>query len=297
MLPRLKQLLLIWIFLCFWAGKAHCTSIIDDRGQKISLNSPPKRIVCLYGALTEIVSALGACDQIVGITAHETYPPCIKNKVRVGTHLRPNLEIILSLKPDLILQGSISRGGLLAVKELESHGLKVAVFNPYTVEMVFSTIERVGVLLGRKGEAEALLGKLKSKLESLEQKVRLVHTRPRVFYEVSYPTLLAAGRRHIVNDLITRAGGQNVIQAPKKLVRVSTELVIKLAPEVYLVQLGPMNKNPLPPEKRPFFQVLPAVKEGRVYYVEEFLFARPGPRIVEALAKMIKILHPELELP
>ena len=290
-----KQLWLVLCLLLLIVSRASgALSIVDDRGKKITLPAPPERIVCLYGALTEIVAALGRCEAISGVTAHETYPPCIRNKVRVGTHLRPNLEIILSLKPDLVLQGSVSRGGLLAVRELERHGLKVAVFNPYTVEMVFSTIERVGVIIGRAEKAKALTSSLKRRLSALEARVARLRERPKVFYEVSYPTILAAGRKHIVNDLIEKAGGENVIRVNKKFARVSPELIIKLAPEVYIVQKGPMNKNPLPVERRPYFQVIPAVKEGRVYYVDEFLFARPGPRIVDALEEMIRLLHPGL---
>ena len=268
--------------------------IVDDRGQEVTLKEPAQRIVSLYGALTETVAALGKCENIVGVTAHETYPPCVRDKLKVGTHLRPNLEIILSLKPDLVLQGSVSRGGLLAVKELEAHGLKVAVFNAYTVEAVFATIERVGILLGRREAARTLVARMRRKCQELEARVARVKKRPRVFYEVSYPALLAAGQKHIVNDLITRAGGQNVIQVPKKFVRVAPELIIKLAPEVYIVQLGPMNKNPLPVAQRPFLKVIPAVAAGRVYYVDEFLFARPGPRIIKALEEMVRLLHPEL---
>ena len=295
MAVRAKQLFLSLALLFLLAARAlGALSIVDDRGKRITLPAPPKRIVCLYGALTEIVATLGRCEAISGVTAHETYPPCIRNKVRVGTHLRPNLEIILSLRPDLVLQGSVSRGGLLAVRELERHGLKVAVFNPYTIEMVFSTIERVGILIGRPEKAKALTSGLKRRLSVLEARVSRLKERPRVFYEVSYPTILAAGRKNIVNDLIEKAGGENVIQLNKKFVRVSPELIIKLAPEVYIVQKGPMNKNPLPVAKRPFFRVIPAVKEGRVYYVDEFLFARPGPRIIKALEEMIKILHPGL---
>ncbi len=295
MLPQTKQFLgvSLFLFLFFSVARAEI-AIVDDRGKEISLKQPPKRIVSLYGALTETVAFLGKCEAIVGVTAHENYPPCVLKKTKVGTHLRPNLEIILSLKPDLILQGSVSRGGLGAVRQLEERGLKVAVFNPYTIEMVFSTIERVGILLGKEKQAKAFVRELKEQLHFLENKTSQISQRPRVFYEVSYPAILAAGEKHIVNDLIEKAGGINVVGVSKKLVRVSPETIIIWAPQVYIIQKGPMNKNPPPPEKRPYFQVLPAVRNKRVYYVDEFLFARPGPRIIDALAQMIRLLHPEI---
>jgi iron complex transport system substrate-binding protein len=113
-----------------------------------------------------------------------------------------------------------------------------------------------------------------------------------VFFEVRYPNLLGAGRGSIVNDIIRRAGGLNCLGDGKKMVRIGMESLIQKNPEAYVVQEGPMNRNPSPPADRPHFRVLDAVKQGKVLFVEEQVFSRPGPRSVEAVELLATFLHP-----
>ena len=114
-----------------------------------------------------------------------------------------------------------------------------------------------------------------------------------MFFEVRYPNLLAAGRGSIVNDIIRRAGGVNCIEHEKKLVRIGMEALIEQAPEVYIIQRGPMNKNPLHPSKRSNFHVLDPVRTGRIIFVDEQVYSRPGPRSVRAVEELAAFLHPE----
>ena len=112
----------------------------------------------------------------------------------------------------------------------------------------------------------------------------------RVFYEVRYPNLLAAGRASIVDEIIRHAGGRNVLDAPQKLVRCNEEMLVALDPEAYILQQGPMNPAPQAPAERPHYRGLSAVRSGRVLLVDEHLFARPGPRSVEAAERLARWL-------
>ena len=85
----------------------------------------------------------------------------------------------------------------------------------------------------------------------------------RVFYEVRYPNLLAAGRASIVDEIIRHAGGRNVLDAPQKLVRCNEEMLVALDPEAYILQQGPMNPAPQAPTARPHYRGLSAVRSGR----------------------------------
>jgi iron complex transport system substrate-binding protein len=118
--------------------------------------------------------------------------------------------------------------------------------------------------------------------------------RPSVFFEVRYPNLLGAGQQSIVNDVILKAGGINCLPNSKKLVRINIETLVGYNPEVYVVQRGPMNRNPADPKSRPNFRVIKAVDEGRVLFVDEHIFSRPGPRSVEAVERLASFLHPNL---
>lgn len=282
----------LWLILAMQlaaGGAAGAASTVsDDRGRALSVGPPPKRIVSLYGGLTEILLALGAGPQLVARTQGDEAVPGIP---AVGTHLQPNVEMIVALKPDLVVQGEV-RKAFPALLRLEKEGLKVALFAPRDFAGLFATIERLGLLTGREAEARELLGRLEERLQAVARRVA-GRRPPRVFFEVRHHQLLAAGRDSIVHDVITRAGGVNVVEAPGKLVPFSLEDLLRLDPEVYVIQEGPMNRSPENIYSRPHFQELSAVKTGRVLVVEEARFSRPGPRSAEAVEILARFLHPE----
>ncbi|MEW6387646.1 MAG: helical backbone metal receptor [Thermodesulfobacteriota bacterium] len=276
-------LLLAWLSPA-WGG----VEIQDDRGVTIALKSSPQRIISLYGGLTEILVALGAAPRVVARTQGDD---CLKAIPPVGTHLQPNVEMILALHPDLVVQGGVPKG-MPALKRLEAEGIPVAMFAPRDFPGLFSVMERLGALIARGEAARSLVAALEAQLEEV---ARRVSGRPprRVFFEVRYHNLLAAGRGSLVNDIITRAGGVNIIESRQKLAPYSLEALIQANPEVYVIQTGPMNRNPEDIYTRPYFQELRAVKERRVLLVEESLFSRPGPRSGAAVEQLARFLHPQ----
>ena len=238
--------------------------------------------------MTEILSALGAADRVVArIQGDET----IKGIPTVGTHLQPNVEMILALKPDLVVQGGVAKG-MPALKRLEAAQVPVAMFAPHDFAGLFSTITRLGALTGREEAAAALTRSMEAKLAEVAQRVAN-RPRPRVFFEVRELNLLAAGQGSLVNDIITRAGGENIVTSPQKLTLYSLEALIQANPEVYIIQKGPMNRSPEDIYTRPYFQELKAVKTRRVLVVDESLYSRPGPRSAEAVEQLARFLHPE----
>lgn len=267
--------------------------IVDDLEEKVTLPRPAQRIIALYGAYNEILADMGLESRLVGRTKADSLPHSILLKPSIGTHMRPNVEMILGLKPDLIIQSAGRKDAMVVVQQLQKEGLPVAVFHPTGFEDLFSVIRRLGVLTGEPLGAQRLLKSLQTRLSAVEHRLQGISHRPRVFFEVRYPNLLGAGRVSMVNDVIQRAGGINCIDRHKKLVRIGMEALIKRDPEVYIIQRGPMNKDPLPPSKRPNFQVLRAVKNGRIMVVDEQVYSRSGPRSVEAVEELAAFLHPE----
>jgi iron complex transport system substrate-binding protein len=272
------------------AGEVRVT---DDLGQEVALPGPARRIIALYGAYNEILAAMGLEERLVGRTKADVLPPSILEKPSIGTHMRPNVEMILGLKPDLIIQSAGRREALTVVHQLQKRGFRIPIFNPSGFQDLFSVITRLGILTGEPDRAAELVSSLMAGLSAVEENLEGLGHRPRVFFEVRYPNLLAAGRGSIVNEIIARAGGVNCVSNPKKLVRIGTEALIESNPEVYVIQRGPMNKDPSPPDRRPHFQVLGAVREGRTLVVDEQMYSRPGPRSVKAVQELAAFLHPE----
>ena len=274
-------------------AQAGAIQIVDDLGQNVILPSPAKRIIALYGAYNEILAAMGLESRIVGRTKADSLPPSILNKPSIGTHMRPNVEIVLGLKPDVVLQSAGRKEALLIVQQLRHEGLEVAVFNPENFADLFFVIQRIGVLTGEPAAAERLIDSLQGRIDRVQQRLEGIPHRPSVFFEVRYPNLLAAGQGSIVNDIIHHAGGITCTGRKKKLVRMNMEALIAIDPEVYLIQRGPMNQEPSDPSSRPHFQVLRAVKNNRVMVVDEQVYSRPGPRSVDAVEELARFLHPE----
>ncbi len=214
----------------------------------------------LSPAAADILEGLGAGGLVVGKTRNIRLFP---GAVCVGSHIRPNLEIVASLRPDLIIASSERFFSRELAKKV---GADFYVYDPRTLEGILGHIKRLGALLGRRKRAEALVSRLKALMEG----VKPLRRRPRVLYEVMEMPYTLAGRGNIVVDIIERAGGVYPISSPRKFVRLSCERVRLLHPDVYIYQVGPMNKKPSPPDKRPCLSGL----RMRVVRVSELSFAR-----------------------
>lgn len=269
-------------------------SITDDAGDTIALDAPAARVISLYGAFNEIIAGMGLTDHLIARTRADELPPEITSLPSIGTHMRPNVELIVGLQPDLVFQMAGRRAAAdEAVAALRAKGITVAVFDIHTFDGLFSAIRRMGVLLGAEDKAGELVSSMESRLDAVDQTISAVQHRPGVFFEVRYPNLLAVGRGSMVNDVIRAAGGANCVDSPRKLVRLNEEELLRLDPDVYVVQQGPMNPDPLPPSERPHFRTLAAIQSGRIYTVDEQLFSRPGPRSVDAVEELAAVLYPQ----
>lgn len=235
------------------------------------------RIVVLYGAVSPILKELGAGDKVVGVTRTD---PVFKRVIKVGSHLKPNTELINALRPDLIIAGSKR-----AFPEDMEVKVRAEVFHydPRSLEEILDKIIELGAIVGKAKEADRLTSSLRRMLSS----VIMPSKRPTVIYEISARPLRVAGSRSIITSIIERAGGINLIRVQRRHVLISPEMVLKLNPDFYIYQIGPMNKNPEPPQKRGAFKRL----QSRVISVDEFEFARPGINAFDAVLRLNKIFR------
>ncbi len=234
------------------------------------------RIVVLYAAASPVLKALGIEEEVVGVTRRDRNFP---HAVKVGSHLRPNVELVKALRPDLIIAGSKR-----AFPEELRAKVKAEVFyyDPRTLEEIIETILQLGRRLGREEQARSLVRKLRAKLSEIKP----LPCRPKIVYEIMERPLRVAGQKNIVTDIIRVAGGVNPVKVPRKHVLISPEEILLLSPDLYLYQVGPMNKNPTPPQERAYFKGLKA----RVERVDEFLFSRPGPNAFQAAVELNRML-------
>ncbi len=274
-------------------ASAEPVRVVDDLGRTIALQQPAGRVIPLYGAFTEMLFAIGAGPRVIARTHADEFSEEFGKLPSVGTHMRPNVEMIVGLKPDLVVQSASRRSTTPEMERLQSTGIAVAVFSPNTFEEVFSAMERLGKLTGRENEAGAAVAAMRKRLEDIKSKLPVAGKPPRIFFEVRAEPLTAAGEGAIVNDILAAARAENVVGSADAVVRYSFEALLADDPDFYIVQSGPMNRNPAHPAKRPHFDQLRAVRDGKVIFVDELLYSRPGPRVVDAAEQLAKALYPE----
>jgi iron complex transport system substrate-binding protein len=270
---------------------AQPVAVTDDWGQTIHLPRPADRIIPLYGAFSEILFAIGAGGRVVARTEADRDPPAIEELPSVGTHMRPNVETILGMKPQLVLQSASRRAALPEIHKLIEAGVPVAVFAPQTFPEIFATIQRLGTLSGSQEAAGMLVARLRERLQVVRNRVGQSGQRPRVFFEVRAEPLTAAGRGGIVEQILEAAGAENIVRGDKAMVQYSIEALLLEDPDVYILQTGPMNRSPMDPRERIHFKRLRAVRSQRVLRVDEHLYSRPGPRAVDAVEELARALH------
>lgn len=273
-------------------------TLTDSLGREVTLAAPAERIVTLAPSNTEIVFALGADEALVGRDDFSDYPPEAANVASVGS-LYPNVnaETIVALKPDLVLAAGVTNPD--DVTKLADLGLTVyATSYAVTLDDIYHDILAVGKLTGTDSEAEGLVADLKARVESVSIQSASAANQPVVFYEVDATEPekpWTAGTGTFMDALITLAGGQNAGAVSADYFQISLEQLITADPD--LIVLGSSTYGGQTPEtvaQRPGWQTLTAVKNNAVYPFDDNLVSRPGPRIVDGLEALAKLIHPEL---
>jgi iron complex transport system substrate-binding protein len=276
-----------------FAAPSNGVEITDDLGRKITLTQPAKRIIPLYGAFSEMLFAAGAGEQVIARTQADSFPPEVVRLPSVGTHMRPDFEMIIGLKPDLVILSATRKEEAPEISRLVESGIPVAVFAPKTFEEIFSVAERLGILSGHSENASVFVTSLKHRLDAVRDKLKGIEKGQRVFFEIRAEPITGAGRGSIVYEILKAAGAENVLTNDKAIVQYNLEALLFENPDAYIVQQGPMNKNPPDPRERAHFDQLKCVRDGRIIFADEFLYSRPGPRCVDAVEQLAAALYPD----
>jgi len=278
------------------APTAGALSLVDGLGRTVKFDNIPQRIVSLTPATTEILFAIGAGSQVVGRDEFSDFPAQAKALSSVGGSMgQYSTEAIVALKPDLVIAGEINTPEL--VKSLEGLGLKVYYLkNPTTLEEMYGKLELIGQITGH--EPTSLVASLKSRVAAVDARLANVTDKPSVFYEIDATDAskpYTAGPGTFIDLLIQRAGGLNVTSALKdQYPQVSLEEVVKLNPSVILLGDALYGVTANTVKARAGWKSLAAVKNDKIFTFDDNLVSRPGPRLVDGLEQLAKLLHPDL---
>ena len=260
-------------------------TVTDFQDKPVSIAKRPDRVVSIGPSNTEFLFALDAGDRVVGVDDFSDEPAAARAKEKVGG-VKPNVEKIVSLRPDLVVSVKISDGSL---ESLTSRGIVVLVVNPQSAADVAKTATLLGRAIGADGDA--LASRIQSGLDAVRAKAA-TQPKKRVYHEIdaSDPNkLFTVGPGSFIHDVITIAGGVNIAAtASGQYPQLSPEEIIRADPEV--IVFASFGVTPEQIAARPGWSVITAVKTKRIVKVEGSLMSRPGPRLAEAAEAYYQIL-------
>ncbi len=264
--------------------------VVDEAGRKITLPIKVERIVSLAPNLTEIIYAVGAGDRLVGNTDYCDYPAEAKKVAKIGDTMHPSVERIIALKPQIVLVSTASQLEAFT-KQLDQQGIAVYVTNPGSLEEIFNSITAFGEMFGKAEQAYRVAAELRLRSEAVA--TALAGVRPvRVFYQVAGEPLYTIGREAYLTDLVQRGGGISVTaDVPDAFPRYSDEAALSARPEAIILPTGGSMGNANSTVASPL-RDSPAVRNNRVYKINDDYLSRPGPRLVDGLEAIAHGLHP-----
>ena len=259
--------------------------------------TPPARIVSLIPAVTEMLFAIGAGPQVAAVSSFDTYPPEVKKLPRVGALLDPDVERILSLHPDLVV---VFATQMTLREQLERATIPVYVYKHAGLADVFTTIRELGARVGREKPASDVAASLEARINAVRRRVA-GRPRPRTLIvfdreKLALRGIYASGGAGFIHDMVDAAGGDNVFADVKQqAVQATTELILARRPEVVLeLRADPLDAAARTKEIAVWsvMSSLPAVRNSRVYFLDQQKTVVPGPRIAEAVELIARTLHP-----
>jgi iron complex transport system substrate-binding protein len=270
-----------------------------SHGPGTSSRKAPQRIVSLVPAVTEMLFAIGAGPRVVGVSSFDTYPPEVRKLPRVGALLDPDLERIISLKPDLVivqesqddLRTQLGRAGVAAF--------------PYALgglDNVTRTIRALGAATGQEWQARLVADTIVSRLEALRTQVG-DRRRPSTLLVFgrepgAMRQIFVSGGVGFLHDLVLLAGGSNVFGGVRReSLQATTETILAAAPEIVVeLRYGRLpSAADLDRELRSWsvLAAVPAVRNRRVYMLVGDELVIPGPRVADTAERIARLLHPE----
>jgi ABC-type Fe3+-hydroxamate transport system substrate-binding protein len=286
----MKRLLcLLWLTAILGAPCFASRTLTDEMGRKVVVPDHPHRVICLMPTVTDTVFALGAGDDVVGISDYTKYPAAALTRPSVGDLIKPSIETILSLHPDLVI-GTQPKGPMEVTDQLEQAGIPIFLVSPHGIAGIFHSVETIGMALNRTPQAEALI-------HSLQLRVDVVRTwtknlpAPRVFMPIWYDPITTIGKNAFITEVIEAAGGRSVTDdLNTEWPQINMEVVLERAPDALLLVRG--GKTTLKVlQDRPGWSSMTAIKAHRAYYVDDRInFA--SPVAIDALEDLAKQFHP-----
>ncbi|SDP68932.1 iron complex transport system substrate-binding protein [Litchfieldia salsa] len=272
-------------------------TITDDANREVTIDEEPESIVSIQASNTEIAFALGVGDKVVGVSDYCNYPVEAQSIEKVGGQ-DINTEMVLTLLPDVALVTDYHYNTHPDVlKQFEEAGIKVVVVGSATsFEDVYGNIELIGSATGTQAEAGEIITDMKERLQVIKDKAsESITEKKKVWVEVSpAPDIYTTGTNTFMHEMLESIQAINAAQDHEGWVKLTEEEIVQLNPEVIITTYGYYVENPAEQVlTREGWAEVPAVKNKNVFDVDNDTVTRPGPRLIEGVETLAKLIYPE----
>jgi iron complex transport system substrate-binding protein len=280
------------------APTASSLTLTDGLGRTVILKTAAERIVSLAPSVTEMLFAIGAGSQVVGRDSFSNYPEAASSIQDVGgSNGNYSYETITSLHPDLVIAAEINTAD--QVKALENLGLTVYYLaNPVDFTDLFNEMLTLGKLSGHENEAKTASDALTHRVEAVSSAIAKAASKPTVFYELDGTDPAnpwTTGPGSFMDQMITLAGGKNVgTDLSSQWAQISIETLLVKNPDLIILGDGNYGISVDQVAARTGWDKLSAVQQKHIYTFNDDLVSRAGPRMVDGLEALAKLIHPEL---
>ncbi len=278
------------------AHSVYPLTLTDDAGREVTISEAPTRIVSLAPSNTEIVCALDACDDLVGVTDFDDYPAQVADVTHVVVGAVVDIEKVVAAEPELILAAGNGLTPTPVIDQLSQLGYPVLSLYPHDLDGVYDDISLVGAAIDALGVADGVVASMQARADAVTTAVAGA-SRPRTFYEVGVfeGSIFTAGEDSFLASLIALAGGDPLLG---DAVTTAIQLEDLIAADPELILLGDAAYDPsitsASVAARPGWGDMTAVRDGRiVVMLNDLVITRPGPRIVDGLEALARAIHPE----
>ncbi len=260
------------------AARAAGVDVVDDRGTRVSLTSPARRIITLAPSITELVFAAGAGDKLVGAARFSDYPAAARAVAQIGDASRIDIERVLSLMPDLLI-GWRTGNHAADIERLEQLGFRVYVAEPATLAAIPRLLRAFGAMADTRPAGEQAAASFEAGIAALSGRYA-ARANVRVFYEIWHQPLMTINGHHMIDDVIRRCGGSNVFaNVPSLAPLVSLESVIARRPEVVLGGSSATTPEEFASQWRKYADYA-GLRSVRAMYIDPDHIQRQTPRIL-----------------
>ena len=261
--------------------------------------STPQRIVSMSPGITEILFALGLGDRVVGVTDFCNYPEEAKKLPKIGGLLNPNYETLIRLQPDLIIHQPNSHKIETFVGKL---GIRSMPISMLSLDQIFDSVKSIGVATGSEKAANRLIQKMKEKIDFHRSRLAQVPRKSVLLLlgvsNDSMREIYGVGPNTYLGELLDLSGGENILaESSAEYPKVSKEFIIHQSPEI-IIEAGPKHilSNKASQKRKQGWQRFPtirAVKDGNIHFIGADYILIPGPRLVNIIDDLVKVIHPE----